>query len=120
MTHYLLEQETIRPDVQLVRLRGEITAANAALLREEALNLVAEGMKIVVFDFSAVTEIDSAGIGAFLALAKQTAAGKSEVRIFGANSLIHKTLELAHLTRYVPVFPDIDAALSPAASGHRN
>lgn len=101
--------------MRLLRLAGHITANNAPEVRAEVTGLLSEGYKTFVFDFSEVADIDSVGIGAFFTMAKLSTDAGGSVRIFGATTLIKKTLELAHLTHYVALYTDLESALAGRA-----
>jgi len=109
------EEKILPPGMRLLRLAGHINANNAPEVRAEVTGLLSEGYKTFVFDFSEVADIDSVGIGAFFTMAKLSTDAGGSVRIFGATTLIKKTLELAHLTRYVSLYADLEAALAGRA-----
>jgi anti-sigma B factor antagonist len=112
MAAYHLDYEQIQSGVQLLRISGEITSQSAPALRAEVSNLIDSGCKTFVFDFSAVDDIDSVGISALLVISKMAA----KTAIFGANTHIQKTLELAQVTRYIKVTRTQEEALSGQAT----
>lgn len=112
MGDFDLESKAVGPGIWLMRLSGKVSALHTPGLRPEVERLMESGYKTFIFDFSAVTDIDSTGIGAFLAVAKVLLNVHGAARIFGPSSHIKKVLELAHLTRYIDVFPSQEDAVA--------
>ena len=112
MGDFDLESESVGPGIWLMRLSGKVSALHTPGLRAEVERLMESGYKTFIFDFSAVTDIDSTGIGAFLAVAKVLSNVQGSARIFGTTTHIKKVLELAHLTRYIDVFPSQEDAIA--------
>jgi anti-sigma B factor antagonist len=94
----------------LVVASGEIDIATSPALRE-ALLAAAESSGRVVVDLSAVTFLDSTGLGVLMRGFKNLPAGGS-MCLVGANGIVAKVLRQTRLEEVIPVHADLEAALS--------
>ena len=96
-----------RAAVPVAHLSGELDMANAVDVFA-ALRMGFESTELVV-DLSEVTFIDSSGLAQLLALSREVA-----VRVVAPHEHVsRRVLELTGLTRVLPTFATVDAALVP-------
>jgi len=112
-----LDGESLQPGVWLIRFLAKVNSVATIGLRPEVERLMQEGYKTFVFDFSRVSDIDSVGIGAFFTIAKLLSAAGGRACIFGANTHIHKVIELAHLTHYIESVETLEQAIGKEPGG---
>jgi anti-anti-sigma factor len=77
----------------LVRLAGDVVAANAPILRGLLKNAVAEGAREITLDFTRVAMVDSAGLGLLIA------AHNSLQKAGGRLAVVHASAEILSLFR---------------------
>lgn len=98
-----IEFETAR-DLLVVRLAGELDEHTAAQFRaavEERLD--EDGERDLALDLSAVTFIDSSGLGAILGRYKRLSQAERRMAIFGASPQVRRILELSGLLKIIPL-----------------
>lgn len=91
----------------VIALNGDVDAHTAPSLKEAIDKAVASGKVKIVFDFSKVNYISSAGIGVLNA-ALNTVKGKGgKMSIFGANKTVWDTLDVMYFTKKIQVFTQL-------------
>lgn len=98
--------------VAIVSLNGDITMQNAMSLRNWVVdNLIKAGKKKIVFDFSAVSSVDSFGLGTFVSIHKTAVSNGGAVAFAAVNENIKKLLNMTALDRVIRTFESsIEAA----------
>jgi anti-sigma B factor antagonist len=113
-TQMILKIEKREPEtgVTVIELGGRISLGReSGQIEPEVVEAVKAGAKIVILDVTAVTHIDSTGIGIMAyCFGKATQAG-AELRIAGARDSILDLFRVTRLVHAVPFFPDVDSAL---------
>jgi len=98
-----IEFETGR-NLLVVRLAGELDEHTAAQFRtavEERLD--EDGERDLALDLSAVTFIDSSGLGAILGRYKRISQAQRRMAILGASPQVRRILELSGLLKIIPL-----------------
>jgi anti-sigma B factor antagonist len=89
---------------------GEIDLATSATLREVMLEALESGRHLVV-DLSAVTFLDSTGLGVLIHTQKRIAATHKSMSLVGPTGMIAKVLRITRIDEAIPVHPNLDKAL---------
>jgi anti-sigma B factor antagonist len=89
---------------------GEIDVATSPALRE-ALRVAAELSSKVIVDLSAVTFLDSTGLGVLMGGFKTLSADGS-MCLVGPTGMVAKVLRITRLDEVIPIHADADAAVS--------
>jgi anti-sigma B factor antagonist len=89
---------------------GEIDLATCPALREALLVAAGFSSKVVV-DLSAVTFLDSTGLGVLIDGFKRVPAHGS-MCLVGATGMVAKVLSITRLDEVIPIHPDVETALS--------
>ena len=93
-------------DVVIVDLQGKLTAGlGDQILRETLDELLAESWRKILLNLSAVSFLDSAGLGELVAGLKTARNLGADLRILKASERVKTTLQL---TRLLPVFDGYD------------
>lgn len=94
-------EETFRVDQNQVnvQLSGKIYVEDAARLREQLLNYLAQGMKIFLIRMNDVSYIDSSGLGVLVAIQKRALEHGGEVKIQGLTGAVREIFALTRLDR---------------------
>jgi anti-sigma B factor antagonist len=89
---------------------GEIDLATSPIFGEALVEAVESGRHLIV-DLSAVTFLDSTGLGVLIRSQKQIAATHKSMSLAGPTGTIAKVLRITHIDEAIPVHPDLDTAL---------
>jgi len=73
-------------------------------------DLLREGKRIIIFDLSTVTVIDSTGIGRFIASYNKIVAAGGEMRMAGATGHILQSFRVSLLDQVFPFFSNVEDA----------
>lgn len=98
--------------VTVVDLNGRISLGEAAgTLRDTIRGLVAQGKNRILLNFSGVSYIDSAGLGALVESLNVVTTGGGQLKLFSLPKFINDLLRLTGLIRLFPVHEDENAAV---------
>lgn len=104
------------PGATVLELAGSLTLGNSCQeLEWEVDQLLKEGAKMLVFDLSRLTHIDSAGIGIVVRTAAKLREHGGEFRPAGAHGQVQDIITMTRIDTLVPFYTDVQAALAPAA-----
>lgn len=93
-------------DIVIVDLSGRLLAGvGDELLRNVVNELLAEGWKKILLNLSAVTAIDSAGVGELVASHRTCDQFKANMKLLNLHERVRKSL---HLSQLLPIFEVYD------------
>jgi anti-sigma B factor antagonist len=95
----------------VVTAAGEIDICTSPRLRE-AMTAAVETDRLILVDLSAVTFLDSTGIGVLLGIQKKIATSHQSIHLVGPNRLVAKVLRITRIDETIPVHANLDAAFS--------
>ncbi len=98
----------------VVTLSGDIDVATAPQVRSDLLPLIHQGPPVVVVDLSAVSFLDSTGLGALLAVQRRADALDVALRLAAPRRGPRRALHITGLDRVFDVYPTLADALSVA------
>lgn len=105
-------------DVVIVDLEGKLTAGlGDQILRETLDELLAESFRKILLNLSAVSFMDSAGLGELVAGLKTARNLGAELKILKAGERVRSTLALARLLPVFEIFDDEQEALRAFGGG---
>jgi anti-sigma B factor antagonist len=90
-------------DRTVVSVRGEVDVSTATQLRDGLYRLVAGGQSNLVIDLSAMTFIDSTGLGVLVGAVKRAREAGGDVALANPSRPILKVLEISGLSRIVAI-----------------
>jgi anti-sigma B factor antagonist len=115
-----IEPETRIDDIggiSVVTLRGEIDAFSAPSLREDLRVLVEErGVRTLVIDLSAVTFLDSSGLGAIVGTLRRLRERDGQLHVVQPDSAASRIFEHTGLDGVLDLYTEREAALSAASA----
>jgi anti-anti-sigma factor len=94
---------------------AEIDVTNAARIGGELSLAIADGAGIVVADMTDTTFCNSSGISVLALAHRQAAANGAELRLVVPSAAVLRALKLVRMDCLLPIYPSLDAALSPEA-----
>jgi anti-sigma B factor antagonist len=104
-------------DVWIATLNGEIDAFSAPSLREDLRLLIEEReARSLVIDLSAVTFLDSSGLGAVVGALRRLRERDGELRIVQPGSAASRIFEHTGLDAVLDLYPDRESAVSAATA----
>jgi anti-anti-sigma factor len=105
-------------DVVVVDLSGKLSAGLGDQILSETIDeLLAEGWKKILLNMSAISFMDSAGVGELVAGLRTAKRFGAEVRLLNASERVHSTLYIARLLPIFEIYKDETEALRGFAEG---
>ncbi|HEX5028050.1 MAG TPA: STAS domain-containing protein [Gaiellaceae bacterium] len=105
-----VRSELLPGGAALTRVSGELDLATASKL-EDALAELAPSADPVVVDLSECTFLDSAGMRALLAAARELRGDERSLRVVTADSRILRIFEITAVDTLITVHPTVESAL---------
>ncbi|MGI9212169.1 MAG: STAS domain-containing protein [Methylococcaceae bacterium] len=96
----------------VVTLEGRIDATSARQLEQQCLEWIDSGHKKLIFDFTQVQYISSAGLRTFLLTAKKMGSIQGEIRLAAMNTTITNVFEISGFSKLFAIHPTVEAALN--------
>jgi anti-sigma B factor antagonist len=107
----------LRGPVCIVRPHGDVRVGPSdAQFRDAIRDLLAQGNKLLVLDFSHVEFIDSTGLGDLAGLRAAAVKAGGNVKLAGLSRRLHDLLALTRMDLVFEVFPDADQAVASYGS----
>jgi anti-sigma B factor antagonist len=107
-----ISHKEVAPSTVVVTLAGKLMlGADGEDIPSLVEGFLRDGKKIVVFDLSGVTVIDSTGIGRFIASYNKIAAVGGEMRMAGATGHLFQSFHVSLLDQVFPFFETAEDAV---------
>ncbi|MGO9127408.1 MAG: STAS domain-containing protein [Terriglobales bacterium] len=98
-----IQTKELPPDIVVLEISGKITIGRDCQHLEWATEgLVREKRKKIIFDLTAVTHIDSTGIGIIVMAAGQVKEAGGQLRLAGAAGHVEQVLKMTSIDKVVP------------------
>jgi anti-sigma B factor antagonist len=107
-------EQTSAGEVQIFRITGRLDSTTAPAFEAQVLPTVRPGSNRIVFDFTAVDYVSSAGLRTVLLAAKQTRATQGGFAIFGMSPAIFQVFKMSGFARIIALFDDEAQAVNAA------
>lgn len=98
--------------VAVYRIVGRLDASSSPILESAVGSAFGGENPRIIFDMGEVTFVSSAGLRTILKTAKQAAAAKGGLAIFGLQSGVNEVFEVSGLQRFIPIASDEPGARS--------
>lgn len=100
-------------DVLIVNLRGELDHHSAAEIKNDIMHEYSSKLcRDIIFDFSELYFMDSAGIGMLIGRYKQVCINGGSVYAVGVSPVIERIFELSGLNKIIKRYPTVEAAVN--------
>ncbi|SEK10252.1 stage II sporulation protein AA (anti-sigma F factor antagonist) [Variovorax sp. OK605] len=106
-----IEQET-RGDVLVVRLAGRLDSSSAPELERMLLEQFTAGLKRLVFDFSALDYVSSAGLRVILLAGKKLRAAQGKLALVGLRDMVREVFEMSGFLTLFAVTDTVDEGVA--------
>ena len=106
-----------REDGVVVQLRGQLVAGTGdRVVREVVEEVYADGWELLLLDLSAVSKIDSSGIGELVAAYKLSRSLERDFALIQVEAPLRRIMDLSNLLPLIPVFHSEEEALQSLRS----
>jgi len=97
--------------VSVVEVSGKLTSFESGALRNSIAKLLKEGRKQILLNLSALTYLDSSGIGELVQTYMSVIKGGGEMKVVGLSDKVEEILKITQLYQVFQEFQDEQAAL---------
>lgn len=98
-------------EILVITLEGRIDATSAKQLEQHCLGLIEGGDRQLVFDFTKVDYISSAGLRVFLLIAKRLGTVQGSLRLCALNTTLRDVFEISGFSKLFTILPTVHEAL---------
>jgi anti-sigma B factor antagonist len=105
-----VSHQDLAPDTVVITLAGKMMLGESAPVESLILSLLAEGRRKFIVDLSALTHIDSTGIGTFIAALGKVGQAGGALVMAGASGMVREGFRVTRLDKVFRFFPDLDSA----------
>src|SRR6476469_9878225 len=113
-----VQTEKVDDSTYVIALTGEVDLYTAPEFKQQMLDVIAQGEKDVVVDFTNTTFIDSTTLGVLVGGVKRLRAQDGRLSLICSDRNITKIFEITGLDRVFTIYPTRDEALEQiGASG---
>jgi anti-sigma B factor antagonist len=107
-----VKREKVDESTYVIALAGEVDLYTAPEFKQQLLDVIGEGGKDVVVDFSETTFIDSTTLGVLVGGVKRLRAQDGRLSLVCSDRNIRKIFEITGLDRVFTIYPTRDEALA--------
>ena len=108
---------TVEPDVTVFEITGRLNLGDLLRSVEQSLqNLINSGARKLVIDLTALTSIDSSGIGVLVSCGGLMISLGGQMRLAGAQGPVMKVFEIVRMPQILPVDTDLASTLAKFSS----
>jgi len=107
-----VKTERVENGTYVISLAGEVDLYTAPEFKQQLLNVIGEGGKDVVVDFTDTTFIDSTTLGVLVGGVKRLRAQEGRLSLVCSDRNITKIFEITGLDRVFTIYPSRDEALA--------
>ena len=106
-----IKTEKLREDAYLIALAGEVDLYTAPEFKQQLLEVVGQGGRDVVVDFSDTTFIDSTTLGVLVGGVKRLRPNGGQLSLVCSDRNITKIFEITGLDKVFPIYATRDEAV---------
>jgi len=108
--------QKIEDGVCIISPSGDIDAHTAPFFKDSIDKNIAKGSIKIVFDFSSLNYISSAGIGVLNAALHALKGKGGRMSIACANKIVYDTLDLMYFTRKINIHNDVNSSVKEVSA----
>jgi anti-sigma B factor antagonist len=110
--NFELTTEQLSDDAYVISLSGEVDLYTAPEFKQQLLEVINQGAKEVIVDFSNTTFIDSTTLGVLVGGVKRLRTNDGQLSLVCSDRNITKIFEITGLDRVFTIYPTRDEAVS--------
>ena len=107
-----IKTEQVGSDSYVIALTGEVDLYTAPEFKQQLLEVIGQGAKEVVVDFTDTTFIDSTTLGVLVGGVKRLRTNEGQLSLVCSDRNITKIFEITGLDRVFTIYPTRDEAVS--------
>ena len=108
----------IQNDVAIVTVKGMLMGdENTDIFRSEVKQLIKDGNRKIILDFSKVSWINSHGVGALMACYASASTIKGQIVLSGINEKVRKIMTITKVHTLFDIFPSVKEAIQVFNAG---
>jgi anti-sigma B factor antagonist len=112
-----IRQSEAEPGIGLITLGGKaLIGAQSHKIEEAVRNLLGRGCRVVILEMSALTHMDSTGMGQVIASLNMAMQSKAKLVAAAAVPGVREGFRVTRLDTVIPFYEDLAAALTAARS----
>jgi anti-sigma B factor antagonist len=112
-----IKTEQLGDDAYVISLAGEVDLYTAPEFKQQLLEVIAQGGRQVVVDFSSTTFIDSTTLGVLVGGVKRLRTNDGQLTLVCSDRNITKIFEITGLDRVFTIYPTRDEAVEKIVGG---
>ena len=114
-----IKTEQLGDDAFVISLAGEVDLYTAPEFKQQLLEVIGQGGKQVIVDFSDTTFIDSTTLGVLVGGVKRLRTNEGQLALVCSDRNITKIFEITGLDRVFTIYPTRDEAVSKVKSADK-
>jgi len=107
-----ISTEQLNDDTYVISLAGEVDLYTAPEFKQQLLQVISDGAKNVIVDFSDTTFIDSTTLGVLVGGVKRLRTNEGQLSLVCSDRNITKIFEITGLDRVFSIYPSREEALA--------
>jgi anti-sigma B factor antagonist len=107
-----IDTEQLGPDAYVISLKGEVDLYTAPEFKQQLLEVIGQGGREVIVDFTGTTFIDSTTLGVLVGGVKRLRTNDGQLSLVCNDRNITKIFEITGLDRVFTIYPTRDEAVS--------
>ena len=111
-----IKTEQLGDDAYVISLAGEVDLYTAPEFKQQLLEVIGQGGKQVIVDFSDTTFIDSTTLGVLVGGVKRLRSNDGQLSLVCSDRNITKIFEITGLDRVFTIYPTRDEAIANVKS----
>jgi anti-sigma B factor antagonist len=115
-----VKTDKVDDDTYVISLAGEVDLYTAPEFKQQLLDVISQGGKDVVVDFSDTTFIDSTTLGVLVGGVKRLRAQDGRLSLVCSDRNITKIFEITGLDRVFTIYPTRDEALAKTGASSQS
>ena len=114
-----IDTEQLGPEAYVISLKGEVDLYTAPEFKQQLLEVIGQGGREVIVDFTDTTFIDSTTLGVLVGGVKRLRAQEGRLSLVCSDRNITKIFEITGLDRVFTIYPTRDEAVSNVKAADR-
>jgi anti-sigma B factor antagonist len=114
-----IKTEQLGDDAYVISLAGEVDLYTAPEFKQQLLEVIGQGGKQVIVDFSNTTFIDSTTLGVLVGGVKRLRTNEGQLSLVCSDRNITKIFEITGLDRVFTIYPTRDEAVTNVKSADK-
>src|SRR3954447_11176738 len=114
-----IDTEQVADDAYVISLTGEVDLYTAPEFKQQLLEVIGQGAREVIVDFSGTTFIDSTTLGVLVGGVKRLRSNDGQLSLVCSDRNITKIFEITGLDRVFTIYTTREEAVSKLSSSSR-